>query len=102
MAIGPNGPLPGMGGVPGPPAAAVPMGPPVGNLQPGGDEMAAKQRLMEIVAEAEAILSQFPNLAGELVGENQPVPTPVGVPGGMPPMPVGGNTGALGGGGLIA
>ena len=100
MAIGPP---PGMGA--GPPPMGPPPGPPVGNpmgAQPGGDVMAAKQRLMQIVAEAEAILSQFPNLAGELVGENQPVPTPVGVPGGMPPMPVGGNTGALGGGGLIA
>ena len=90
MPIGPNG----MGG--------PPMGPPVGNpmgAQPGGDVMAAKQRLMEIVAEAEAILSQFPNLAEEVVGGG---PTPVGVPGGMPPMPVAGKTGALGGGGLIA
>ena len=67
----------------------------------GGDVMAAKQRLMQIVAEAEAILSQFPNLAGELMGGG-PEAGPVGVPGGMPPMPVGGNTGALGGGGLIA
>ena len=96
MAIGPNGPLPGMGGVPGPPAAAVPMGPPVGNpmgAQPGGDEMAAKQRLMEIAAEAESILTQFPNLAQELMGES-----PVGGVGGVPETAVAGNTGALGGG----
>jgi hypothetical protein len=68
----------------------------------GGDIMAAKQRLMEIAAEAEAILSQFPDLAGELMGGG---PTPVGGVGGPPPMPVAGNTGPPGGGlppGLIA
>ena len=93
MAIGPP---PGMGAGPppmGPPPGPPMAGPPMGGPPPGGDIMAAKQRLMQIAAEAEAILSQFPDLAGELMGENQPVPTPVGVPGGMPPMPVGGNTG---------
>jgi len=94
MAIGPSG----MGGGP-------PMGPPPGrgpNLPPqGGDVMAAKQRLMQIAAEAESILSQHPELAQELMGPEGGVgqtPTPVGVPGGMPQMPVAANTGARRGG----
>ena len=36
--------------------------------QAGGDVMAAKQRLMQIAAEAESILSQHPELAQELMG----------------------------------
>ena len=65
-----------------------------------GDVMAAKQRLMQIAAEAESILSQHPELAQELMGQT---PTPVGVPGGMPQMPVAANTGPPGGmPGLIA
>ena len=111
MAIGPSGPLPmgpppGMGGVgpdlP-PPGMGVGPGP---DLPPqGGDIMAAKQRLMEIAAEAEAILSQFPDLAGELMGGGPEGGAAVGGVGGMPQMPVAGNTGPPGGGlppGLIA
>ena len=62
--------------------------------------MAAKQRLMQIAAEAEAILSQFPDLAGELMGGGG-----VGGAGGMPEMPVAANTGPPVGGlppGLLA
>ena len=73
-----------------------------GGVPGGGDVMAAKQRLMQIVAEAESILAQHPSLAQELMGGGGQIPTPVGGVGGMPPMPVAGNTGALGGGGLIA
>tara|TARA_R100001530_G_C4214125_1_gene128245 strand:+ start:248 stop:466 length:219 start_codon:yes stop_codon:yes gene_type:complete len=62
----------------------------------GGNEMAAKQRLMEIAAEAEAIMTQFPHLAQELAGGGQnavpAAPTPP-----MPQMPAGVNTGGLGG-----
>ena len=71
----------------------------------GGDVMAAKQRLMQIAAEAETILSKHPELAQELMGEEAVPATPVGVPGGMPEMAVAGNTGASMGGmpqGLIA
>ena len=71
-----------MGAGPGPDLPPMP--------RPGGDIMAAKQRLMQIAAEAEAILSQFPDLAGELMGGG---PTPVGGVGGPPPMPVAANTG---------
>ena len=85
MPIGPRGerlPYNGnMGAGPGPDLPPMP--------RPGGDIMAAKQRLMEIAAEAESILSQFPDLAGELMGGGPPV----GGVGGMPPMPVAGNTG---------
>ena len=69
-------------------------GPPVGNPMGGGNEMAAKNRLMEIAAEAEAIMTQFPHLAQELAGggpEAQPA-TPVPE---MPQMPVQGNTGGM-------
>ena len=71
----------------------------------GGDVMAAKQRLMQIAAEAETILSKHPELAQELMGEEAVPATPVGVPGGMPEMPVAANTGPPMGGmpqGLIA
>ena len=71
----------------------------------GGDVMAAKQRLMQIAAEAESILSQHPELAQELMGGGPEGATPVGVPGGMPQMPVAANTGPPMGGmpqGLIA
>ena len=57
--------------------------------------MAAKQRLMQIAAEAESILTEHPELAQELMGQT---PTPVGVPGGMPQTPVAANTGARRGG----
>ena len=73
--------------------------------QAGGDVMAAKQRLMQIAAEAESILSQFPNLAGELMGEGGVGGPPVGGVGGMPEMPVAANTGPPMGGlppGLLA
>ena len=98
MAIGPSGPPP-MGPPPGMGAGRGPDLPPMGGgdlmaaqefeASRGGDVMAAKQRLMQIAAEAEAILSQFPNLAGELMGEGGAV----GGVGGMPQMPVAGNTG---------
>ena len=109
MAIGPPpgmgaGPPP-MGPPPGPPQGPPMAGPPMGGPPPGGDIMAAKQRLMQIAAEAEAILSQFPDLAGELMGGGPEAGPPVGVPGGMPQMPVAGNTGPPMGGmpqGLIA
>ena len=62
----------------------------------GGDVMAAKQRLIEIAAEAESILTQHPELAQEMMGGGGP--TPVGVPGGVPEMPVAANTVPSGGG----
>ena len=108
MPIGPNGePLPygpgpmnpGMGAGPGPDL------PPMGGPPPGGNVMAAKQRLMEIVAEADAILTQHPELAEGMAGGEAVPATPVGVPGGMPEMPVAANTGPPMGGmpqGLIA
>ena len=88
----PMGPPPGMGGGRGP--DLPPMNPGMGGVPgpdippQGGDIMAAKQRLMQIAAEAEAILSQFPDLAGELMGGG-----PEGGVGVMPQMPVAGNTG---------
>ena len=97
MPIGPMGePLPYNNG--------PPVGNPMGVQNSGGNEMAAKNRLMEIAAEAEAIMTQFPHLAQELAGggpEAQPA-TPMPE---MPQMPVQGNTGGLGGGippGLLA
>ena len=119
MPIGPRGEMlpynnPGMGGGPGP--DLPPMNPGMGGrdlmaaqefeaTRGGGDVMAAKQRLMQIAAEAESILSQHPELAQELMGGGPEAGPPVGVPGGMPPMPVAGNTGPPMGGmppGLIA
>ena len=82
---------PAMGAGPGPDLPPMP--------PPGGNVMAAKQRLMEIGAEADAILTQHPELAEGMAGE-EAVP-PVGVPGGMPEMPVAANTGPPMGG-LIA
>ena len=111
MAIGPSGPPPmgpppGMGGGRGPDLPTQPgidaTNASMGVNRGGGDVMAAKQRLMQIAAEAESILTEHPELAQELMGGNPQVPAPVGGVGGMPPMPVAGNTGALGGGGLIA
>ena len=106
MPIGPRGErLPYNGNMNGPPSDAMAVQEfeaTRGGVPGGGDVMAAKQRLMQIVAEAETILSQHPELAQELMGGGPEGATPVGVPGGMPQMPVGGNTGALGGGGLIA
>ena len=70
----------------------------------GGNEMAAKNRLMEIAAEAEAIMTQFPHLAQELAGGGQNAVPATPVPQ-MAQMPVQGNTGGLGGGippGLLA
>ena len=92
---------PAMGAGPGP--DLPPMNPGVPNIPQGGDVMAAKQRLMQIAAEADAILTQHPELAQEMMGGGGP--TPVGVPGGMPEMPVAANTGPPMGGmpqGLIA
>jgi hypothetical protein len=60
--------------------------------QAGGDVMAAKQRLMQIAAEAESILSKHPELAQELMGGG------VGGVGGVPEMPVAANTVPSGGG----
>ena len=121
MPIGPNGePLPygpgpmnpGMGAGPGPdlPPRGLPTQPGIdatnarmGVNRGGGDVMAAKQRLMQIVAEADAILTEHPELAQEAMGGGPEGATPVGVPGGMPQMPVAGNTGPPGGmPGLIA
>jgi len=87
MAMIPNAPI-GMGTGP--------------DLPPQGGAMAAKQRLMEIVAEADAILTQYPELAQGMAGEGAVEPTPVGVPGGMPEMPVAANTGPPMPQGLIA
>jgi len=64
----------------------------------GGDVMAAKQRLMQIAAEADAILTQHPELAQEMMGGGPQAVPPVG---GMPQMPVAPNTGPPMGG-LIA
>ena len=85
MPIGPMGePLPYNNG--------APVGNPMGVQNSGGNEMAAKNRLMEIAAEAEAIMTQFPHLAQELAGGQPATPMPE-----MPQMPVQGNTGGLGG-----
>ena len=68
-----------------------------------GDVMAAKQRLMQIAAEAESILTEHPELAQELMGGGPEAGPPVGGVGGMPQMPVAANTGPPGGmPGLIA
>jgi len=96
MPIGPRGePLPyppGMGAGRGPdmppmnPGMGVGPGPDLPPMpRPGGDIMAAKQRLMQIVAEADAILTEHPELAQEAMGG--------GAVGGVPPMPVAANTG---------
>ena len=96
MPIGPRGerlPYNGnMGAGPGP--DLPPMNPGVPNIPQGGDVMAAKQRLMQIAAEADAILTQHPELAQEMMGGG----AAVGGVGGMPQMPVAGNTGARRGG----
>ena len=89
MPIGPRGerlPYNGnMGAGPGPDLPPMP--------RPGGDIMAAKQRLMQIAAEADAILTQHPELAQEMMGGGPEGGIPVGGVGGMPQMPVAGNTG---------
>ena len=64
------------------------------NPMGGGNEMAAKNRLMEIAAEAEAIMTQFPHLAEELAGGGQNAQPATPVPE-MPQMPVQGNTGGM-------
>jgi len=92
----PVGPLPpGVGPNQGPPVDPM-GGPPVGNPMGGGNEMAAKQRLMEIAAEAEAIMTQFPHLAQELAGGGQNAQPATPLPGNGQ-MPVEGNTGGMGG-----
>ena len=104
MPIGPRGePLPYNNGPPvGNPMGVQNQGLPVdpmgavGNPMGGGNEMAAKQRLMEIAAEAEAIMTQFPHLAQELAGGGPEAPPATPMPE-MPQMPVQGNTGGLGG-----
>ena len=112
MPIGPRGErLPyngGMGGNPGPDLPSMGsrdlMAAQEFEASKGG-VMAARQRLMEIVAEADAILTQHPELAEGMAGEEAVPATPVGVPGGMPEMPVAANTGPPMGGmpqGLIA
>jgi len=87
------GPPPGMGGGRGPDLPTQPgidaTNASMGMNRGGGDVMAAKQRLMEIASEAEAILSQHPELAQEMMGQT---PTPVGVSGGIPETAVAGNT----------
>ena len=112
MPIGPSGErLPYNGGMGGGPAeieqinASMGQQMPFGQNRGGGDVMAAKQRLMEIVAEADAILTQHPELAEGMAGGEAVPATPVGVPGGMTEMPVAANTGPPMGGmpqGLIA
>jgi len=87
---------PGMGAGPGP--DLPPMNPGVPNLPQGGDVMAAKQRLMQIAAEAESILTEHPELAQELMGDEGVGGAAVGVPGGVPEMPVAANTVPSGGG----
>ena len=96
MPIGPRGEMlpyndngggPPMGAGPGP--DLPPMNPGVPNIPQGGDVMAAKQRLMQIAAEADAILTQHPELAQEMMGGG----AAVGGVGGMPQMPVAPNTG---------
>jgi len=77
-----------MGAGPGP--DLPPMNPGVPNIPQGGDVMAAKQRLMQIAAEADAILTQHPELAQEMMGGGPQAVPPVG---GMPQMPVAPNTG---------
>jgi len=66
-----------------------PRGAPMRRDQRQADEMAARERLMQIAAEAEAIVGHFPHLGQELMGGGDPV----GVPGGMDEMPVAANTG---------
>jgi hypothetical protein len=71
---------------------------------PGGDVDSLMSELMQITQRAEQIISQ---LESQGVNPEQLLagggPTPVGVPGGMPQTPVGGNTGPPGGmPGLIA
>jgi len=77
-------------------AQSGPLQSPANQRNGGGNEMAAKNRLMEIAAEAEAIMTQFPHLAQELAGGGQNAVPATPVPE-MPQMPVGGNTGGLGG-----
>ena len=116
MAIGPSG----MGG--GPPMAGPAMGggrdatsivnagidgtnAAMGLNRQRGDVMAAKQRLMQIAAEADAILTQHPELAQEMMGGGPQAGPPVGGVGGVPEMPVAANTGPPMGGlppGLLA
>ena len=89
MPIGPRGerlPYNGNGG-PAMGAGPGPDLPPMGGPPPGGDIMAAKQRLMQIAAEAESILTEHPELAQEAMGGGA-----VGGVGGMPQMPVAANT----------
>ena len=110
MPIGPRGEMlpyngnggPAMGGGPGPdlPPRGLPTQPGIdatnasmGVNRGGGDVMAAKQRLMQIAAEAEAILSQHPELAQEMMGGGPEAGPPVGGVGGIPQTPVAGNTG---------
>ena len=99
MAIGPP---PGMGAGPpqGPPMAGPPQGPP-----PGGDVDALMSELMQLTQRADQIISQLEsqgvNPEQLMAGGGPQAGPPVGVPGGMPPMPVGGNTGPPGGGGLL-
>ena len=98
MPIGPRGERlpynggPAMGAGPGPdlPPMGPPQGPPMAGPRPGGDIMAAKQRLMQIAAEAESILTEHPELAQELMGD--------GGVGGVPETAVAANTVPSGGG----
>ena len=114
MPIGPNGemlPYPGeagMGAGPGPdlPPMGPPMaGPPMGGPPPGGDVNALMSELIQLTQRAEQIISQLESQGvnpEQLLAGGGP---PVGVPGGMPQMPVAGNTGPPMGGlppGLLA
>ena len=66
----------------------------------GGDVDSLMSELMQITQRAEQIISQLEsqgvNPEQLLAGGGQQVPTPVGVTGGMPQMPVAGNTGLPG------
>ena len=104
MPIGPRGErLPYNGNMGGPPPdamAAQEFEATRGGGVPGGDVDSLAAELMQITQRAEQIISQLEaqgvNPEQLLAGGGQQVPAPVGVTGGMPQMPVGGNTGLPG------
>ena len=117
MAIGPNGmggPPPGMGGglptQPGIDATNAAMGVNRGGSpnQAGGDVDSLMSELMQITQRAEQIISQLESQGvnpEQLLGGGPQAGPPVGGAGGMPQMPVAGNTGPPMGGlppGLLA
>ena len=112
MPIGPSGERlpynggPAMGAGPGP--DLPPMGGPPPGVGPQGDVDSLMSELMQITQRAEQIISQLESQGvnpEQLLGGGPQAGPPVGVPGGMPQMPVAGNTGPPMGGmpqGLIA